>query len=84
MSGNGMQVLDEAEAQELIRLGSPFRLTNGGYGVELAGGTPPVEAFGKALLSLKVVLERGRYLRGDLINMVEAQHGEAASQVIDE
>src|SRR5678815_5041652 len=83
MSSETMEILSEAEAQELIHLGPPFRLTHGGYGVELAGGTPSVEAYGKALISLKVVAERFRYLRGDLINMAEKEHGEAASQIID-
>ncbi len=84
MSEDGrMHVLDEAEAQALIHLGPPFRLTHGGYGLELAGGTPPVQAFGKALLYIKVHADRLRYLRGDLIVLAEQHLGEEASQVID-
>jgi hypothetical protein len=79
----GMHVLDEAEAQSLIHLGPPFRLTHAGYGLELAGGTPKVEAFAKALLYVKVHADRLRYLRGDLINLAEQHLGEEASQVID-
>jgi len=78
-----MHVLDEAEAQELIHIGPPFRLTHGGYGVQLAGGTPPVQAFGKALVYLKAHADRLRYLRGDLILLAEQHLGEEASQVID-
>ncbi len=85
MSEDGrMYVLDEAEAQALIHLGPPFRLTHGGYGLELAGGTPPVQAFAKALLYIKVHADRLRYLRGDLINLAERHLGEEASQVIDQ
>jgi hypothetical protein len=83
MSSDGMQILSEAEAQELIHIGPPFRLTHGGYGLELAGGTPPVQAFGKALIYIKAHAERLRYLRGDLINLAEQHLGEEASQVID-
>lgn len=78
-----MHVLDVAEAQSLIHLGPPFRLTHGGYGLELAGGTPPVQAFAKALLYIKVHADRLRYLRGDLIVLAEKHLGEEASQVID-
>lgn len=78
-----MHVLDEAEAQSLIHLGPPFRLTHAGYGLELAGGTPSVAAFGKALLYVKVHADRLRYLRGDLINLAEQHLGEEASQVVD-
>lgn len=78
-----MQILDEAEAQALIHIGPPFRLTHFGYGVELAGGTPSVEAFGKALVYLKTHADRLRYLRGDIINMAEQHLGDAASQVVD-
>ena len=83
MTGQGMQVLDEAEAQELIHIGPPFRLTHGGYGLELAGGTPPVAAFAKAFTYIKAHADRLRYLRGDLIVLAEANLGEEASQVID-
>ncbi len=83
MSSETMQILTEAEAQELIHIGPPFRLTHGGYGIELSGGTPAPEAFAKALLYIKVHADRMRYLRGDLINMAEAQLGEEASQVVD-
>lgn len=83
MSSETMQILDESEAQEMIHLGPPFRLTNAGYGLELSGGTPAVHAFGKALLYLKVHADRVRYLRGDLINLAEQHLGEEASQVID-
>jgi hypothetical protein len=84
MSEDGrMHVLDEAEAQALIHLGPPFRLTHGGYGLELAGGTPPVQAFAKALLYIKVHADRLRYLRGDLIVLAEQHLGEEASQVVD-
>jgi hypothetical protein len=85
MSEDGrMHVIDEAEAQALIHLGPPFRLTHGGYGLELAGGTPPIQAFAKALLYLKVHADRLRFLRGDLILLVESNHGEEASQIIDD
>lgn len=82
--GSRMHVIDEAEAQELIHLGPPFRLTHGGYAVVSNGfGQPTVHDFGKALVYLKAHADRLRYLRGDLIIMAEAQLGEAASQVID-
>jgi hypothetical protein len=80
---NAMQILSEAEAQELIHIGPPFRLTHGGYGLELAGGTPPVQAFAKALIYIKAHADRMRYLRGDLINLAETNLGEEASQIID-
>ncbi len=78
-----MHVLEEAEAQELIHIGPPFRLTHAGYGLELAGGTPPVQAFGKAFVYLKAHADRLRYLRGDLILLAEQHLGEEASQVVD-
>lgn len=87
------ELLEAAEAESLIHIGPPFRLTHGGFSVEPSSGMPMVENeadlkrwldhFGKALLYLKVHAGRIRYLRGDLINLAEAALGEAASQVID-
>jgi len=76
MSSEGMQILSEAEAQEMIHIGPPFRLTHGGFGLELSGGTPPLEAFGRAMIYVKSHMDRGRYLLGDLANLAEANHGE--------
>jgi hypothetical protein len=83
MTVEAMQVLSESEALEMIHIGPPFRLICGGFGIELSGGTPPLEAFGRAMLYVKSHMDRGRYLLGDLANLAEANHGEAASQVID-
>lgn len=76
-------ILSEAEAQALIHLGPPFRLTHSGYAVQAANGKPAASDFGKALIYIKAHADRLRYLRGDLINMAEAMLGEEASQVID-
>lgn len=78
-----MDILSEAEAQSLIQLGPPFRLTHAGYAVQANGGKPTTQDFGKAFVYLKAHADRLRYLRGDLINLAESLLGEEASQVVD-